>query len=83
MGNTTLDMVFVDIENAYDTVPRDVLWRCTRKQNIPEGYIKLVQYMYQDATTCVKSKRGISEHFEVGIGLHHGSALIARSYSSS
>ena len=46
-----------------------------RKQNIPEGYIRLVQDMYQGATTRVKSKRGMSEHFEVEIGLHQGSAL--------
>ena len=26
-------------------------------------------------TTRVKTKRGMSEHFEVGIGLHQGSAL--------
>ena len=45
------------------------------KRNIPEGYIILVQYMYQGATTRVKSKRGISEQFEVVIGLHQGSAL--------
>ena len=74
-GNTPLDMVFVDLEKAYDTVPREVLWRCMREQNIPEGYIRLVQDMYQGATTRVKSKRGMSEHFEVGIGLHQGSAL--------
>ena len=46
-----------------------------RKRYIPEVYIILVQDMYQGATTCVKSKRGTSEHFEVGIGLHQGSAL--------
>ena len=61
--------------HIYDTVPREVLWRCMRKRNIPKVYIRLVQDMYQDATTCVQSKRGIYEHFEVGIGLHQGSAL--------
>ena len=68
-------MVFVDLEKAYDTLTREVLWICMRKQKIPEGYIRLVQDMYQGATTRVKSKRGISAHFEVGIGLHQGSAL--------
>ena len=75
-GNKPLDMVFVDLEKAYDTVPREVLRRCMRKRYIPEVYIILVQDMYQGATTCLKSKqRGTSGHFEVGIGLHQGSAL--------
>ena len=74
-GNKPLDMVFVDLEKAYDTVPREVLWRCMRKHNIPAGHLRLVQDMYQGATTRVKYKRGWSEHFEVGIGLHQGSAL--------
>ena len=69
-------MVFVDLEKAYDTVSRELLlWRYMRKRNIPEVYIRLVQDMYQGATTNVKSKRGSSEHFEDGIELHQGSAL--------
>ena len=46
-----------------------------RKRNIPEGYIRLVQDIYQGATTRVTSKRRISEHVEAGVGLHQGSAL--------
>ena len=38
-------------------------------------YIRLVQDMYQGATTRVKSKQGISAPFESGIGLHQGSGL--------
>ena len=46
-----------------------------RKLNIPVVNIRLVQDMYKGATTCEKSKRGTGEHFEVGIAIHHGSAL--------
>ena len=39
------------------------------------GVHKISAGYVPDSATCVKSKRGTSEHFEVGIGLHQGSAL--------
>ena len=39
------NMVFADLEKAHATVPREVLSRCTRKRNIPEAYVAIMQDM--------------------------------------
>ena len=36
-------MVFVDLEKAYDLVPRELIWWSLRKKRVPEAYIKIIQ----------------------------------------
>ena len=36
-----IHMVFVDLENAYARVPRDIIWWALRKKNIPGAYITI------------------------------------------
>ena len=38
---TDLHMIFVDLEKAYDSVPRDLIWWAMTKRSIPEGYVKV------------------------------------------
>ena len=38
-----LHMVFIDLEKAYDRVPRQEVWRCTRETGVPEKYVMIVQ----------------------------------------
>ena len=74
-GQKELHCVFVDTEKAYDKVPREEVWYCMRKSGLAEKYVRIVQYMYDDSTTAVMCAVGVTEGFEVKVGLHQGSAL--------
>ncbi|KAJ8348946.1 hypothetical protein SKAU_G00275380 [Synaphobranchus kaupii] len=74
-GQKELHCVFVDLEKAYDRVPREEVWYCMRKSGVAEKYVRSVQDMYEDSVTVVRCAVGVTEAFKVGVGLHQGSAL--------
>ncbi|KAK3572608.1 hypothetical protein QTP86_000857 [Hemibagrus guttatus] len=74
-GQRELHCVFVDLEKAYDRVPREELWYCMRKSGIAEKYVRVVQDMYERSRTVVRCAVGQTEEFNVEVGLHQGSAL--------
>ncbi|KAK3533228.1 hypothetical protein QTP70_013671 [Hemibagrus guttatus] len=52
-GQRELHCVFVDLEKAYDRVPREELWYCMRKSGVAEKYVRVVQDMYERSRTVV------------------------------
>ncbi|KAK3512525.1 hypothetical protein QTP70_015643 [Hemibagrus guttatus] len=65
----------VDLEKAYDRVPREELWYCMRKSGVAEKYVRVVQDMYERSRTVVRCAVGQTEEFKVEVRLHQGSAL--------
>ena len=47
-------MALVDLEKAFDRVPRKVIWWALRKLGVDEWIVRLVQRMYSNARSRVR-----------------------------
>ena len=74
-GQKNIRVTFIDLEKAYDSIPREEIWRSSRDRHMPEKYIRLIQDMHQGCKTVVRCTAGESNSFGVEVGLHQGSAL--------
>ena len=74
-GQVNLHCVFIDLEKAYDRVPREEVWNCLRLKGVKEAYIRIIKDMYDGSLTKVRCSDGLTEEFAVQVGVHQGSAL--------
>ena len=66
---------FVDLEKAFDGVPREVTRWALRKAGVKEWLVSKVMATYKGAETVVRTSEGDSKAFSVKVGLHQGSVL--------
>ena len=66
---------FVDLEKAFDRVPRKVLWWAMRKLGVEEWLVRTVKGMYNGSRSRVLIGTHYGEEFDVEVGLHQGSVL--------
>ena len=45
--------MFVDLEKAYDVVPRELISYSLRRKGVPEAYINIIRDMYAGRKTSV------------------------------
>ena len=65
---------FVDLEKAFDRVPREVISWAMRKLGVEEWLVSAVMSMNTGAKTVARTVYGNSKGFEVKVGMHQGSS---------
>ena len=73
--NKGLHIVFIDMEKAYDSIPREILWECLEKKGILVEYIRAIKDMYKGAKMSIRTAIGDIEVSAIDIGLYQGFAL--------
>ncbi|GKD88737.1 retrovirus-related pol polyprotein LINE-1 [Tanacetum coccineum] len=67
-----LHMAFLDLEKAYDSIPRDLIWKTLIDKGTSMRYIR---DMYNGVKTHVRTSIRYTEFFPVDVGLYQGSAI--------
>lgn len=70
-----LHVAFLDLQKAFDCVPRQCIWWALRFKGIPEAYIDIIRDMYRDSVSMVRTAVGDTKPFPISVGVHQGSAL--------
>ena len=70
-----LHMVFIDLEKAYDSIPRRIIWDSLKARGISLMYIEVIRDMYDRVSTKIQTPVRMTEPFPVKVGLHQGLAL--------
>lgn len=70
-----LHMAFVDLRKAYDSVPRDALWRVLRVYGVHQKLVGLLEDLHTGTQAAVRMGGGLSEWFDVRSGVRQGCVI--------
>ncbi|CAK1601914.1 unnamed protein product [Parnassius mnemosyne] len=62
--NMPLHFLFLDLQKAFDCVPREMIWWALRSKLVPETYVEIVRDMYHNSDSIV-----------ITVGVHQGAVL--------
>jgi hypothetical protein len=60
-------MVFIDLEKAYDKVPRNIMWWALQKHNVSTKYIIIIKDMYDNVVISVRTSDVDTNDFLINI----------------
>ena len=76
-----LFVLFVDLQKAYDSVPRIAMWKVLEKYGTPPKLLSVVRSFHEGMQAEVQSGSAVSEKFEVKNGLRQGCPIAPTLFS--
>ena len=70
-----LHHIFMDLEKAFDRVPRKVTEWALKRKMVPARTVEAIMALYVETKTRVKTVAGVSKDFDIRVGVHQGSIL--------
>ena len=70
-----INIVFLDLAKAFDTVTHKTIIKALRRQHVPEEVVSVVMDLYSDATTMFKTKDGSTARINLLAGVKQGCPL--------
>ena len=75
-AGVSLDMCFIDLQKAYDTVDRTLLWQVLTRIRVPPQMIAVIRQFHDGMRACVRPDDGVClDWFEVEQDLRPGCVL--------
>ncbi|VDP23330.1 unnamed protein product [Heligmosomoides polygyrus] len=71
----SVHLAFLELEKAFDRVPREVIWYALRQHSVPEDLIERLRILYSCPKSRVQAVAGTSTEFPISVGVHQGSTL--------
>jgi hypothetical protein len=58
-----VSLVFYDLENTYDSVPRKLLWQALEKANVSKSVTQIIRNIYSNNKCRIKIRSNLSDEF--------------------
>lgn len=53
MDQQGMHLIFIDLENEYDRVPKEMLWKALETKGVRIAYVWVIQNIYEWVSTSV------------------------------
>ena len=70
-----LFVTFIDLQKAYDSVPRNAMWMALRKLGVPDSIVSLIGSFHQGMTATIQLDGEILKEINVENGLRQGCCM--------